>query len=74
MPQPKDYDEPGQKIILREIVKESTSNGGFTKLKDAVFLAIVLAIGAIIWDVSQRQTRIEIWMKIIAKQIGINLE
>lgn len=68
---PPDYDEdPRQQIIVREI---KDTNGGYSKLKDAVFLAIVLSVGAIIWTMNQRLTTIEIMVKIIAKKSGVEV-
>lgn len=71
MRQPDD-ESPSQQIIVREIIKDS--NGGFAKLKDAVFLAIILAVGALIWSMNQRLTTIETMVKIIAVKSGIPLQ
>lgn len=68
---PKDYPEPGQQIIVREVIKET--NGGFSKFKDAVFLAMVIAVGTLIWTMNQRLTAIEIMVRIIAKKSGIDI-
>lgn len=68
---PWDYDPPAQQIIVREVVKEP--NGGYSKLKDGVFLAIVLAVGTTIWTMNQRLTTIEIMVRIIAKKSGVDI-
>ncbi len=48
-------DDPSpRREILVERVVEKEPNGGFTRVKDAVFMAVILAAGAIIW--SQQST------------------
>lgn len=68
---PKDYVEP-QQIILREVVKDS--DGGFGRLKDVVFFALIIAVGGIIWNMSQRLASIELLVKILARKSGVVLE
>jgi hypothetical protein len=36
--------------VVERIIERNGSNGGFNKLKDVVFLAIILGAGAIIWQ------------------------
>lgn len=87
MPQPKDYDpyatDPGfqQQIIVREKLVKDSGNGAFNKFKDAVFLAVVIAVGAIVWNMNQRLTVIEGMMKnqeilirVLARRNGIDLQ
>jgi hypothetical protein len=42
-----------------ERIIENHGNGGFAKLKDTVFLAVILAAGAIIWAQQRSIDKIE---------------
>lgn len=81
MPQPKDHYDPfatdpdfKQQIIVREKLVREPSNGTFSKFRDAILLAIVTAVGWIIWTMNQRLTTIETLVKIIAKKSGIDIQ
>jgi hypothetical protein len=41
--------DPSNGRIVERIIENHGGNGGFNRLKDVVFLAVVLAAGGIIW-------------------------
>lgn len=61
---PSSPNDPADRIVER-IIESHHGNGGYNRLKDIVFVAVVLAAGSIIWAQQRALDQIELQIAVL---------